>query len=456
MSLKPMTSNAPPDKPARQELVPAEIPIVDIDVDPELYPRRRRDDEVVAQQRVAVNRLPPIHVVPSPLGRYLLVDGGHRLAAHQLEGRTVIQAVVRTDLQTRRDILVEAIRLNAAHGAQLSGKDKERLARRLFGEYGVDALADLLSVSPRTVREWTRQERQLAEFGRDLKVLDLYLRGQPPAVVGEELSLPGSTVEQIVARHAPETGRISEIVRIATTQPGTDLEEAKQRLVHETLGEHFLDPTTPPPGFQEYSVWHFAGCDPKYGSDYPGRMAGQIVENLLWSYTPLFGHVYDPFAGGATTWDVCRAMFRRCWCSDIAPYAKDKVFQHDITTSYPRFPRGYRMDLVILDPPYWSQRKGEYGSEPTNFANMPLEAFYGEMEKVISGAVDVLADGGRLALLISSSLADGREYDHAFELYQRAGRHLQFERRFVIPYSKWQYEAHDVARARETGVRLVL
>ncbi|MEW6048347.1 MAG: ParB N-terminal domain-containing protein, partial [Bacillota bacterium] len=116
----------------------------------------------IAQQRLAVDRLPPIHVVLTPSGKYLLVDGNHRLAAHQLEGRTSIKAVIRTDLLTRRDVLLEALRLNATHGTQLSGKDKERLARRLFGEYSVEEMADLLSVSPRTVREWTRQERQVA------------------------------------------------------------------------------------------------------------------------------------------------------------------------------------------------------------------------------------------------------------------------------------------------------
>lgn len=433
-----------------------EIPILDVEVDPELYPRKRRDDTAIAQQRLAVDRLPPIHVVRTTSGRYLLVDGNHRLAAHQLEGRTSIRAIIRTDLQTRRDVLLEAIRLNATHGTQLSSKDKERLARRLFGEYSVEELADLLSVSPRTVREWTKAERQLAEFRRDLQVLDLYLRGQTPAAIGEALSLPRSTTEEIIDRYSHDIGRLSEIVRMAAARPATDLEESKQRLVHEILGEHFLDPATPPPSLQEYSVWYFDGCDPRYGSDYPGRMAGQIVENLLWSYVPIFGHVYDPFAGSGTTWDVSRAMFRRCWCSDIAPYAKDKIFQHDITTGYPRFPKGYKMDLVILDPPYWSQRRGDYGPEPTNLANLPLDRFYDEMESVIAGAVDVLADGGRVALLISPSLVDGNEYDHAFELYRRAVRYLEFERRFIIPYSKWQYEAHDVARARETGLRLVL
>ncbi|MGB9866939.1 MAG: helix-turn-helix domain-containing protein [Bacillota bacterium] len=433
-----------------------EIPIAEIELDPDLYPRKRRDDAAVAQQRLAIDRLPPIHVVRTASGKYLLVDGNHRLAAYQLEGRTAIKAIVRTDLRTRRDILVEAIRLNASHGTQLSSKDKERLARRLFGEYTVDELADLLSVSPRTVREWTKEERQLADFKRDLQILDHYLRGETPSQIGEILGIPKSTVEEVLARYSHEAGKLSEIVRIATAKATTELEEKKKQLVHEILGEYFIDPTCPPPSWQDYSVWYFDGCDPHYGCDYPGWLAGQIVENLLWSYTPVFGNVYDPFAGGGTTWDVCRAMFRRCWCSDISPYLKGEIFKHDTTQGYPQFPKGYKMHLVILDPPYWTQRQGDYGPEPNNFANMPLHRFYDEMEKVIAGAVDVLAEGGRVALIISPSLVGDKEYDHAFESYCRAIRYLKFERRFIVPYSKWQYEAHDVTRARETGIRLPL
>jgi hypothetical protein len=49
---------------------------------------------------------------------------------------------------------------------------------------------------------------------------------------------------------------------------------------------------------QLYNVWRFQQCDPRYGMDYPGRILGQIVENLLWYYTEPFDLVVDPMAGG--------------------------------------------------------------------------------------------------------------------------------------------------------------
>jgi hypothetical protein len=30
-----------------------------------------------------------------------------------------------------------------------------------------------------------------------------------------------------------------------------------------------------------YNVWNFASVDPRYGMDYPGRIPGQIIEQLL-------------------------------------------------------------------------------------------------------------------------------------------------------------------------------
>lgn len=349
---------------------PCEIPILDIEVDPEVYPRKRRNDDIVEQYRTAVHRLPPIHVAQlGGPGKFLLVDGYHRLGALQLEGYTKAPAIIRSDLRTRRDVLLESIRLNSTHGLQLNTKEKMRLAKVLFHEMTVDALADLLAVSPRTIREWTQEERQLEEFKRDLRMIRAYLRGRTEEQIAEEVSGFGdrSTVSRRLAYYLKD-GRLAEFHRILSTEPRDRIEQARREAVEEILGilgDHLLDPYSPPASFQPFSVWFFSGCDDCYGSSYPGRMAGQIVENPLWSYVPVFGKVYDPFAASGTTVDVCLSMFRRVWASDISPYAKDKgVFAHDITTGYPRFPKGYRMDLVILDPPYCPSAVGTTGPSP--------------------------------------------------------------------------------------------
>jgi hypothetical protein len=41
------------------------------------------------------------------------------------------------------------------------------------------------------------------------------------------------------------------------------------------------------------NVWYFTQLNTEYGSDYPGRIPGQIVQNLLIHYT-------DPYAAGSS------------------------------------------------------------------------------------------------------------------------------------------------------------
>src|SRR5271163_3491079 len=75
---------------------------------------------------------------------------------------------------------------------------------------------------------------------------------------------------------------------------------------------------SPPESRQHFDVWSFTKAD-NANSSYFGRMPPQIVENLLWFYTDPGSIVFDPFAGGGTTIDVCKAMGRRVWSSDRKP-----------------------------------------------------------------------------------------------------------------------------------------
>ena len=66
----------------------------------------------------------------------------------------------------------------------------------------------------------------------------------------------------------------------------------------------------PPTSLQYTNLWEFNACDPEYGEKgYPGRMPGQIIENLLWYYTQPFDVVLDPMAGGGTTMDASKSNY---------------------------------------------------------------------------------------------------------------------------------------------------
>jgi DNA modification methylase len=259
------------------------------------------------------------------------------------------------------------------------------------------------------------------------------------------------------------------------------LQEARDEYVvirDDRLGPHLLNPWEPPPlnfsfdvlGGMDIVEQELEDVDPQidvstywafsskiaghYGTEgYPGRIPGQVVECLLHLYTKPFDNVYDPFAGGGTTLDVCKAYFRRYWGSDIAPLATRRdIRQHDILSGVPRFfPQGYRMDFIMLDPPYWAQKKGEYSADATNLANLPLTEFYEALATVLTTCKGLLAPGGVMALIIGSTQADLR-YDHAWDMAKRLDTlGLTLINRLIVLYSTAQTKGYHITQMREVN-----
>lgn len=152
-----------------------------------------------------------------------------------------------------------------------------------------------------------------------------------------------------------------------------------------------------------YNVWNFANCDPRFGQDHPGRVPGQAIVNLLLWLTNPFDVVLDPMAGGGTTIDVCRYLFRRYHCFDIDPRRPD-IKQWDIRKGYPKLPQ--KPDFIILDPPYWRLKQDEYSQD--GVAMTSYQEWLEFMRKLARDSFKTLKPGGHVALFIESFL-DERE-----------------------------------------------
>jgi len=202
----------------------------------------------------------------------------------------------------------------------------------------------------------------------------------------------------------------------------------------------------PPDSLQLYTVWKFQTNDDRYGIKYPGRIPGQIIENVLYYYTDLFAKVVDPFGGGGTTVDVCKEMNRRYLAYDINP-VRDDIIENDITSGFPKAAKG--ADLVFLDPPYWAQKQGDYSAHETNLANLPLDGFYDAMAEIFKGAKHILSPGGVIALIIGPTQNDGVVYDHAYDLSKRMEKHFSFANRIIVPYTTQQVKGYHVADAKK-------
>jgi len=197
---------------------------------------------------------------------------------------------------------------------------------------------------------------------------------------------------------------------------------------------------------QVYDVWNFAGCDPGFGQEHPGRIPGQIVLNVLHYFTAPGDLVVDPMAGGGTTIDACRELGRHCVAFDIEPRRSD-IEEHDATQPWPRTTR--HCALVFIDPPYWDMRAEDYAS--SSISALALDDFYLALEKVMRQAHGALKDGGYLALLLSPSASPEHGFiDHPFHV-ERLGLSMGFGLawRISVPQSSQTINAREVAWTKE-------
>lgn len=388
------------------------IPIEQVEWVRDLYPRLREDDAAIERYRAALDRLPPIVVAR---GR-VLVDGFHRWQAHKREGAKMIVAI---DLGNLADVEIrkEAITRNATHGHQLLATDKARLAGQLWPDYSKDggaaALADLLAVSERVIRDWTKDARAAEKRAQQDRAWDLWLDCWTQQAIADDVGVDKATVSRWL----------------------DELQNGKSAELQQ-----------PPESRQHFDVWQFQASDGN--TSHFGAMPPQVVENLLWLYTEPGDVVIDPFAGSGTTIDVAKQMGRRIWASDLTPATPTlPIHEHDATQPWPA---PVKASLILLDPPYWQQAKGRYSDSADDLANMPIDHFMVSWAQVVKNAKAKLADGGRVAFIVSpTQLEDGAVVDHAVAMALVFGHKMRIERRIIVPYQTQQATGQQVTWARE-------
>lgn len=318
----------------------------------DLYPRNGFDNETVNQYRLNLDALPPITVTKD----MVLVDGYHRLLAHRIEGREEIDAEI-IDIPENQ-ILWEATQRNSMHGRQLTRSEKRRLARKFYQQSIVmKDISSVLAVSEPTLSAWLKDLRQKADEEQKRRIINLYLRCKNSIEIANEIGLSDGRIRQIVNKF--KTEEINEI-----------------NLVPESL--------------QLFNSWYFPKRDRRYGLEgAKGQIPGQIIENLLYYYTEPFDMVVDPMAGGGTTVDVCKSMYRRYRAYDVNP-VRDDITKNDIREGFPKECKN--CDLIFLDPPYFNMVFEEL------FKN--VNDFYTFIRKLTKDSFKTVKKGGFVALLM--------------------------------------------------------
>ena len=192
-----------------------------------------------------------------------------------------------------------------------------------------------------------------------------------------------------------------------------------------------------------------------------GQSEVSFVDQLLYMYTDKPKDiVFDPFAGGGSTIDICKKRLRRYYVSDLTPIParEHEIRQHDITQGLPRIPSWQETRLVYLDPPYWRQAQGWYGDAPENLANMSFEQFQETLAALINDIAEKLSPGAHIALIIQPTQwktdSDHTFSDHVWHLAKHID--LTVAQRIQAPYTTQQCTPQMVEWAKANRQCLVL
>jgi hypothetical protein len=420
-----------------------ELEIKQIKIDQDIYPRDEVDQEQVNLYRYNLQELPPIIVSKDD---YYLIDGMHRLQAHEIEGKTIIKAILQDlDGQSLEDkkfeILKQAIFTNSRHGKQLRDKEKKRLVRELWKFREQWDFELVFGVTGKTIRNWTADFRQQEKQDRNQKILDLYLQCLTYEEIGEKIDLDRTNVSRILNGYEKDGKVQNGILSILHN----DLETQK------------------PESFQITDEWRFPKRDPRFGTEgYPGSITGQVLENFLYYFSKPFDVVVDPMAGGGTTLDVCKSMYRKYLGYDLHPLKSRPDIQfNDVRKGYPA--KAKNCDLIYLDPPYWHTMKYKEDSSD----QISKEEFLSFVEIMANHSFDTVKKGGIVGFICEDvvkpvyKIYKGNPDDEMLsvidlgQIFQRTGFELEWRISVPLPIGQYNGAKTDLAKEKKVMLHVV-
>lgn len=406
------------------------LKVSDIIFREDLYPRIETNPTTVQQYADCLEVLPPIEVNQHDE----LIDGWHRWTAHKKANTTAISVFV-TETKGDAELLELAIERNASHGLQLSQTDKRDMSRKIYNSTpererdGKKAhLAKILSIPDRTLREWLSRIDKDTKEVRNKRIFDLWLACYTQEEIAEVVGLTHQAIDEILQKRA----ELPESAKFPSSLHQADFE------------------------IPLYNIWK---QQTKSGSvNHYGNSEVKWLDNLLYLYTKPFDVVIDPFGGSGSTIDICKKRLRRYWVSDRKPIVEREreIRKHDITDGLPSLARWKDVKLVYLDPPYWKQAEGQYSNDPSDLANMPIEAFNKTLSGLVQSFASKLTDA-YIALIIQPTQWKSPEKmftDHVGDMLRLVK--LPVDMRFSVPYESQQCTAQMVEWAKKAKRCLVL
>ena len=160
----------------------------------DLYPRFKPNPSKIQEYAENLELLPPIEVSQ----HHILIDGYHRWKAYQTAGVDEIPCVI-TEVKSEQELLMLAVRRNAAHGQQLTQEEKKRYAIRWWDVLPDDEIIETLSISRQTFLKWTRDKRREKEAEQKHRVYDLWMRCETQERIADQVGVDQATASRWIA-----------------------------------------------------------------------------------------------------------------------------------------------------------------------------------------------------------------------------------------------------------------
>ena len=193
------------------------------------------------------------------------------------------------------------------------------------------------------------------------------------------------------------------------------------------------------------TFWYFSFCDPRFGIDYPGRIPGQIVANLIHYFTKTGDLVIDIMGGGGTTLDVAKLLDRKCLSYDLISVRPD-IKVNNALLGIPEEALGAK--LIFFDPPYGSIAKKLYEEHPDCLSKMSENEFINALSVIGNHCRQKLATDGYLAILLQN-VYDWKQ-NTVFHVVQNfLVNNWKLVHRIQVPISNQQIPPNVMKWARE-------
>jgi len=160
----------------------------------DLYPRQDVDNKKIQEYSEHVDLLPPIIINQDNI----LIDGLHRLRANKQADNKEIEVIIEKT-ESENEVYLRAIETNATHGLQLSMKDKQSVAVKLYDLKNRERLIKSLSISPRAFDGWvSTKAKQLKENLNETIILEYLKAENTHQTVADKLGVGRSTITELV------------------------------------------------------------------------------------------------------------------------------------------------------------------------------------------------------------------------------------------------------------------